>query len=58
VSRLKSAADSALQEAKAKRKAAIDAVPVATQAENKYQEQQKIKGLKLKMVSMVRKNGK
>ncbi|HBB1066493.1 TPA: klebicin B, partial [Escherichia coli] len=49
VSRLKSAADSALQEAKAKRKAAIDAVPVATQAENKYQElQQKIKGLKLK----------
>lgn len=47
-SNLKQAADNALNTAKNKRKAAIDAVPVATQAEKKYQDlQQSIKGLKL-----------
>ncbi|MCW9529395.1 S-type pyocin domain-containing protein [Klebsiella grimontii] len=48
-SNLKKAADNSLYTAKNKRKAAIDAVPVATQAEKKYQDlQQSIKGLKLK----------
>ncbi|MDT1893049.1 klebicin B, partial [Acinetobacter baumannii] len=41
-------ADNALNTAKNKRKEAIDAVPVATQAEKKYQDlQQSIKGLTL-----------
>lgn len=47
-SRLKTVADNALNTAKNKRKEAIDAVPVATQAEKKYQDlQQSIKGLTL-----------